>query len=303
MKRLIDVKQEGIVSGLLIEKYIAPPFSVLDTRQGYWQERKRRWLSLGIQSELGRKDKLAFNINYNQYAKEVYGASNKHAKNFQRTETHKTSIFDPVLCEIMYSWFSNEGDAILDPFAGGSVRGIVAGVLNRHYTGIDLSKAQIEANKAQLDEIETAIKPEWITGDSKHIKQLVGDRQFDMIFSCPPYYNLEVYSKDARDLSYQPAYEDFKTAYSNIIVESCDLLKDGAFAVFVVGRVRDPKGPLYNLVGDTITAFLKAGMQLYNDAILVNAIGSATIRAPRQMDKSKKLVNVHQNVLVFRKGA
>jgi hypothetical protein len=31
-----------------------PPFSVLDARQGYWQERKRAWLSLGIQSEVGR---------------------------------------------------------------------------------------------------------------------------------------------------------------------------------------------------------------------------------------------------------
>ncbi len=38
----------------LAEKFGAPPFSVLDTRQGYWQERKRQWLSLGIQSELGR---------------------------------------------------------------------------------------------------------------------------------------------------------------------------------------------------------------------------------------------------------
>ena len=31
-----------------------PPFSVLDARQGYWQDRKRAWLALGIQSELGR---------------------------------------------------------------------------------------------------------------------------------------------------------------------------------------------------------------------------------------------------------
>jgi ParB-like chromosome segregation protein Spo0J len=38
----------------LIDKFIIPPFSVLDTRQGYWQDRKRQWLSLGIKSELGR---------------------------------------------------------------------------------------------------------------------------------------------------------------------------------------------------------------------------------------------------------
>ncbi len=38
----------------LAERFGVPPFSVLDARKGYWQERKRAWLSLGIQSELGR---------------------------------------------------------------------------------------------------------------------------------------------------------------------------------------------------------------------------------------------------------
>jgi hypothetical protein len=40
--------------GSLLTRFVAPPFSVLDTRQGYWQERRRSWLSLGMQSELGR---------------------------------------------------------------------------------------------------------------------------------------------------------------------------------------------------------------------------------------------------------
>jgi hypothetical protein len=38
----------------LAERVGVPPFSVLDARQGYWQERKRAWLALGIQSEIGR---------------------------------------------------------------------------------------------------------------------------------------------------------------------------------------------------------------------------------------------------------
>jgi hypothetical protein len=42
----------------LADKFIVPPFSVLDARQGYWQKRKREWLALGIQSELGRGDQL-----------------------------------------------------------------------------------------------------------------------------------------------------------------------------------------------------------------------------------------------------
>lgn len=38
------------------ENWDYPPFSVLNAREGWWQERKRAWLSLGIKSELGRGD-------------------------------------------------------------------------------------------------------------------------------------------------------------------------------------------------------------------------------------------------------
>jgi hypothetical protein len=43
-------------SRTLSDRFGVPPFSVLDARQGYWQDRKRAWLALGIKSELGRGD-------------------------------------------------------------------------------------------------------------------------------------------------------------------------------------------------------------------------------------------------------
>ena len=42
------------------------------------------------------------------------------------SEQSGTLIFDPVLCEIAYRWFCPKGGVVLDPFAGGSVRGIIA---------------------------------------------------------------------------------------------------------------------------------------------------------------------------------
>ena len=38
----------------LAERFGIPPFSVLDARKGWWQDRKRAWIDLGIRSELGR---------------------------------------------------------------------------------------------------------------------------------------------------------------------------------------------------------------------------------------------------------
>jgi hypothetical protein len=64
-----------------------------------------------------------------------------------------TSIFDPVLAELAYRWFCPRAGRVLDPFAGGSVRGLVASRLGLFYCGIDLSEGQLEANRAQAGRI------------------------------------------------------------------------------------------------------------------------------------------------------
>lgn len=45
---------QGAAAGTLAERFGVPPFSVLDARRGWWQDRKRAWIALGIRSELGR---------------------------------------------------------------------------------------------------------------------------------------------------------------------------------------------------------------------------------------------------------
>lgn len=41
-------------SGNLSEKFLIPPFSVFNAREGWWQDRKRQWIAMGLKSELGR---------------------------------------------------------------------------------------------------------------------------------------------------------------------------------------------------------------------------------------------------------
>lgn len=211
-----------------------------------------------------------------------------------------TSIFDPVLCELMYSWYCPPGGTILDPFAGGSVRGIVAALLGRQYVGIDLSARQIAANEEQAERICETIRPAWVVGDSRNAKTLAAG-EYDFIFSCPPYADLEVYSDDPQDLS-TLAYSDFRAAYFQIIADCCAMLKQDRFAVFVVGEVRDKKGNYYGFVPDTIAAFREAGLVFYNETILVTAVGSLPIRTKKQFESGRKVGKTHQNVLTFLKG-
>ena len=70
----------------------------------------------------------------------------------------------------------------------------------------------------------------------------------------------------------------------------------------MVGDVRDRQGFYRNFPGHTIEAFEAAGLRLYNEAILVTAVGSLPIRAGKQFAATRKLGKTHQNCLVFVKG-
>lgn len=264
----------------------APPLSVFDTKQGYWQKRKRQWKEIGLQSEIGRDDGLLGNG--------LIELSRKQGSNL-----HGTSIFDPVLCEVIYNWFSPPDGIVFDPFAGGSVRGVVAEMLGRHYIGIDLSEKQVDANQINADKL--GVCPVWHCDDSRNMDAYIPGGSVDLIFSCPPYHNLEKYSDHPLDLS-NMNYSDFIAAYREIIAKACEKLKENRFAVFVVGEIRDNKGAYRDFVGLTKRLFMEQGLSLYNDNVLLEQYGTAPMRAGKQFSALRKTVKVHQNVLVFYKG-
>ena len=267
------------------QKFLVPPFSVLSARDGDWQERKRAWASMGIKGEVGRD------------------AAAIHCPNAASEESledaNYTSIFDPVLCEVVYLWFSGEGAQVLDPFAGGSVRGVVASCLGRKYWGSELRSEQVEANREQAAQLCPANPPQYVCGDSMGTLEAAPDA--DLVFSCPPYGDLEKYSDNPADLS-NMEWHTFVAAYKRIILRACKRLKNDRFACFVVGDFRDPKGYYRNFVSETINGFIACGLQLYNEAILVTAVGSASMRVTKQFDAGRKFAKTHQNVLVFCKG-
>lgn len=211
-----------------------------------------------------------------------------------------TSIFDPVLTETIIHWFTAEGDAVIDPFAGGSVRGVITCALGRLYTGIDLRNEQIEANKEQGAEIVPGNQPVWVCGDSMNINDLAPG-EFDFLLTCPPYGNLEVYSDDPADISNMPD-EQFDEVYAEIMRRAAGKLKDNRFAAVVVGNYREKKGYLRDLVGLTVRAMESAGARYYNDFVIVTPIGSLPIRAGKAFQASRKMGRTHQYCLIFCKG-
>jgi hypothetical protein len=310
---------DKLPGGKMCQRFIEPPFTTLDQRSGRWQDRKREWLALGLQGELGRSASPGGSMmpaaDYSQgergdgrgrhLGRTVSGSKCTSGKNTCMIEGEgaSVSIFDPVLCELIYSWFMPDRPSlgILDPFAGGSVRGIVAGRLGYEYSGVELRPEQIEANVKQALEIPCDPRPHWVCGDSINIEQMAGD-EYDLLFTCPPYWNLERYSDDPRDISTLDRWPEFAGKYQRIMYLSARRLKSQRFAVVVVGNIRDGEGFIRDMRGPTGVAMADAGFKLYNEFILLTPIGSLPLRVNGQFSKGRKAGAAHQYVLCFFRG-
>jgi len=290
----VDLFGNEIVKDVLLrDKFMEPPFSVLDTKGGGWQKRKRQWKQLGIESHLGREAEC--NV------KTMSGLTpEEYEKKYGRKPMEGTSIFDPALCELIYNWYCPENGTILDPFSGGSVRGIVANYLGYNYTVIDIRQEQIDSNREQsLKLLPVDKQPQYYVGDSNVVlTELIP--MYDLIFSCPPYADLEVYSEMKEDLSTME-YNEFIKVYAEIIKKAVAKLKSGGYACFVVGDIRDKKGFYRDFISHTKQAFINAGAGLYNEAILLQPLGTAMLRAGKIFEAGGKLTKVHENVLIFKK--
>jgi len=272
--------------------FIIPPFSIINMMSKTFRKRVAYWKNKGIKSELGRKVNA---LGKNGFSLKNQKSTGKNLTN--NPDISNTSIFNPLICELVYLWFCKKGGKIIDPFAGGSVRGIVASALGYKYTGIELRSEQVNSNNEQAKFILKDNYPNWINGNAnKKIEEI--KEKFDLLFTCPPYLNLEKYSDLEDDLSNMND-KDFYLSYSEIITKACLILNDSAIAAIVVGDVRDNKGYYKRFPDKTKDIFESNGMKLLNEIHFYSS-GNAFLRVKQSM-KYNKVVKVHQTILVFQK--
>jgi len=259
------------------------PFSILNTTDKNWINRRQRWNKLINDTGQARKNVLAG------------GNSEKDVMN----NMNGASILDAVLAELMLKWFTEEGFTTFDPFAGDTVFGFISGYLKRPFVGIELRQEQVDFNQMQCDRENLNCK--YICDTSENMDNYIENESKDFIFSCPPYADLEVYSDLKEDLSTM-SHDDFFKVYEKILKNTYRKLKNDRFAVIVTSEVRNRRGEYIRLVPNTINIMVNAGYIYYNDIILMNSVGTLPLRAGRHMNAGRKIGRRHQNVLVFYKG-
>ena len=275
----IDVEDKEIEAhAKLTDTFIVPPFTILDTRQGYWNERKSYWKTLIKDNGESREDTLA-------------KGSMMSALN------NGVSILDPVLSELVNLWFGLPKGKTFDCFAGDSVFGYVSSYLGNSFTGIELRQEQADLNNQRIK----GFNSKYICDDGRNVLNHIEKETQDLLFSCPPYFDLEIYSDLENDASNQNNYEDFIKILDDAFTNAVKCLKNNRFAVVTVGDVRDKQGFYYRFVDDIKDIFKRNGVLLYNELILVESIGTLPQRVGRFMEH-RKIGKCHQNVLVFFKG-
>ena len=266
--------------------FVVPPFSILNSASKEWQEKKKKWMIKINDKAQARSNKLRCYTDV--------------GVDFMSIKGDTTSILDPVLCEVLLSWFTEERHICFDPFAGDAVFGFVSTYKDRVFKGIELRKEQVLFNQTLLDTFD--LNGKYYCDTSENMDNYIENESCDFLFSCPPYADLEIYSDDPKDLSTME-YDEFFNVIGRILTNTYKKLKENRFACIVIGEVRHKNtGEYIGIVPNVINIMRDAGYKYYNEMILKTPIGNLHMRAGRYMNQNRKIGKRHQNVLVFYKG-
>lgn len=265
------------------------PLTVLQTARRGWQARRKQWISAGIDDGDGR--------NHIQVWPTIV---NGQGIRWQRT----VSIFDPVLTETMIEWWTLPGDTIIDPCAGGPVRGIIAAYYGRHYIGVDISPQQVAANQGKYEDWQsrglTSGTAQWIVGAAQHTLQDIPDNSADYILTCPPYHNLEKYTDHPDDLSTM-TWNSYRATIGIITTQCARILKPDRWATWVTGDIRDRNGLLRRLPSLVDQAHEDTGMRLASDQIIASPLGGKYGVIWRSW-RGRSATRIHQHAHTYLRG-
>ena len=214
------------------------------------------------------------------------------------------SRFSPLTAEAIINYWSKPGDTILDPFSG-RTRAIVASLTKRKYTGFEVSKTVSDIIKDKIKkgvadgDIDKDYIPCIINDDCNNIGQY-DVPVVDLVFTCPPYFNLEKYESCTGQLSDIKDYQKFLTELKQRLLLSCSYLKPSGYAAIVIGDFRK-NNRFYTLHNDVLNMMNSIGMTTHDIIVLQTVTWDVASFRFGSVKKSKKVSKVNEYLLVFKK--
>ncbi len=194
----------------------------------------------------------------------------------KKNEILHPAKFPETLVEKFISFFTKEGNWILDPFMGTGSTLIAAANLNRNCAGIELSKEYFLTAQRRIKNYSGGkIIP--INGSSENLKELLDNKKintlFDYVITSPPYWSqLErnslrqklrsgkgldtKYSNDENDLGNIKDYDEFIEKQALIFDAVYEVTKLNGYLTIITNNVYH-KGRLFPLAYDTAISLTK----------------------------------------------
>lgn len=194
--------------------------------------------------------------------------------------------------------YSNEGDLVLDQFAGSGTTLVEAKLLGRNAFGVDINPEAVRLCKKSID-FETAKKSHIAIrkGDARKLN-FISSESVDLIAMHPPYADIIKYSENLKgDLSLL-SVKDFLEDMHSVASESYRVLKKGKVCSFLIGDVRK-RGVLHPVGFELMNIFVNIGFELKEIIIKEqhNCIGTKKW----QSKKNDFLLIAHEYLFVMQK--
>ena len=196
--------------------------------------------------------------------------------------------------------YSNEGNLILDQFAGGGTTLVEAKLLNRNIIGVDINNNALERCKEKCDfEYENSGKVYFYEADARNLN-FIPDESIDFICTHPPYANIIKYSEDIEnDLSHLKV-KDFLIEMEKVASESYRVLKKDKFCAILMGDTRQ-KGHIIPMSFEVMKIFEKVGFKTKEIIIKEQHNCKATGFWKTNSVKYNFLLIAHEYLFIFKK--
>lgn len=217
------------------------------------------------------------------------------------------STFPMNIGKIIIGLYAPERCKVYDPFAGHNSRMELCFNMGNSYTGVDICKSFMEANrevrdflikksKRELLPIERSIN--LIEGSSVSRPE-IPDNSHDFTITSPPYWDIENYGPEPEQLGVGKTYEEFLRGMQLVANENFRILKPGAFAAYFINDFRKNK-KFYPYHIHTYELLEKAGFNPFN-IYVVDLMTTPNKSFLQWVVKTRILPKVHEYIVMVQK--
>jgi len=224
----------------------------------------------------------------------------RRSSNCKHLPNLKYSEFNPDVAQRVILFWSNKNELIVDPFAGRSTRAVVSMYLNRNYQGYEIAPKTYEEMLSKIKKVPKSKdigSAEIFLDDGCKMNQ-TNNNEADLVFTCPPYHQLEKYESVDNQLSDIRDYDKFLDRIKECSKNIFRVLKPGRFCVWVVADWRLNGFKCFHK--DSIDIFQESGFKLWD--IVINQLNSPFPSFQiRKCYKNCYTSKSHEYILVFKK--